>query len=337
MRSEGTGNTLFDFSNAAALFFRGPAAGILTATIVLFMVGGLLVPNSLGATAISGLLPFASVLAIIALGQMLVIQQGGIDLSVPGVVSLSAVVVSYAAQDPSIGPALAVLLALGAAGLSGLISGVLVSKVSVAPIVATLGVNALLYGVNISISGGTPVAFPQPLVDFANGRVASVSKLVLVLLIATLALAMLIKLTAFGRNFEAVGTNARAARAAGIEIDRYRVSAYILASMLYALGGTLLGGLMLLPSPQQGDSYLMPSIAAVVLGGTSLFGGRGNILATVIAAIFLTQLLQLVRTTGASIGVQYLFQGGAILVGIAIYSDRFTGLARQFFSPRKSP
>ena len=207
---------------------------------------------------------------------------------------------------------------------------------SVAPIVATLGVNALLYGVNISISGGTPVAFPESLVDFANGRFAGVSQLILVLVAVTIALLILIKATVFGRNFEAVGTNAKASRAAGIATDRYKLSAYILASMLYATGGIVLGGLMLLPSPQQGDGYLMPSIAAVVLGGTSLFGGRGNILATVIAAIFLTHLLQLVRTTGSSIGVQYLFQGGAILIGVAIYSESFTSLIRRWFDRRQT-
>ncbi len=77
---------------------------------------------------------------------------------------------------------------------------------------------------------------------------------------------------------------------------------------------------MWLPSAFQGDTYLMPSIAAVVLGGTSLFGGRGNLAATVIAALFLTQLQQLVLTTGASVGVQFLFQGGAIIVGVGVYS-----------------
>ncbi|RVC07263.1 ABC transporter permease, partial [Mesorhizobium sp. M7A.F.Ca.AU.002.02.1.1] len=99
-------------------------------------------------------------------------------------------------------------------------------------------------------------------------------------------------------------------------------------SLLYSAGGILLGGLMQLPSPQQGDNYLMPSIAATVLGGTSLFGGKGNLAATVIAALFLTQLQQLVLTTGASIGVQYLFQGAAILVGVGIYGLNFRNLKR---------
>jgi ribose transport system permease protein len=275
------------------------------------------------------------VLAVVSLGQMLVIQQGGIDLSVPGVVSLSAVVVSYAAQEPNIGTVGAVALALGVAAIAGLLSGLLVTRLLVAPIVATLGMNALLYGTNISISGGTPVAFPDGFVGLANSRVIGVSQLVLAVAIITAVLLVTLKATPFGRSFEAIGTNPRAARAAGIEAGRYRLSAYVIAALLYAVGGIMLGGLMFLPSPQQGDGYLMPSIAAVVLGGISLFGGRGNVLATIIAALFLTQLLQLVRTTGSSIGVQYLFQGAAILIGVAIYSDGIKSFVGSLFARRR--
>src|SRR5262249_308785 len=146
--------------------------------------------------------------------------------------------------------------------------------------------------------------------------------------VVTLVVTFLIKKTTFGRNFEAVGANVRAARAAGIVADRYQIAAYVGAALLYALGGILLGGLMQLPSPQQGDNYLMPSIGGTVLGGTSLFGGKGNLIATFIAALFLTQLQQLVLTTGASIGVQYLFQGAAILIGVGVYSFNFRNLKR---------
>jgi len=97
---------------------------------------------------------------------------------------------------------------------------------------------------------------------------------------------------------------------------------------------------MSLPSAFQGDTYLIPSIAAVVLGGTSLFGGAGNLAATVIAAVFLTQLQQLVLTTGASVGVQFLFQGGAIIVGVGVYSlrlNRLTGLLRKLGAQGPTP
>jgi ribose transport system permease protein len=150
--------------------------------------------------------------------------------------------------------------------------------------------------------------------------------LVFVALVITAIAAVVVKLTVPGRYFEAVGASNRAARAAGIVADNYQIAAYAAAAFLYAVGGIVLGGLMQTPSSQQGDAYLMPSIAATVLGGTSLFGGKGNLIATVVAAVFLTQLQQLVLTTGASVGIQYLFQGTTILIGVAVYGTNFRAL-----------
>ncbi len=317
-----------------AMPFRS-SGGILLATLLLFLLSWLVQPATLGSGALSGMIPFAAILAMVALGQTLVIQQGGIDLSVPGVVSLSGVIVAYySSSQPGIqeGTALGAAIALAylVALAAGLVNGLLVSRARVAPIVATIGTNALLYGVNIVISGGTPVQVPEAFSNFVDYKIFGVTTLAYIAVAATLVVGFIIKRTVFGRRFEAVGANARAARAAGIMPGRYQLAAYAGASLLYCSGGIFLAGLMSLPSAFQGDSYLIPSIAAVVLGGTSLFGGAGNLGATVIAAVFLTQLQQLVLTTGASVGVQFLFQGGAIIVGVGVYSLRLHRLAAWF-------
>jgi ribose transport system permease protein len=321
------------FAGLAGTWRRGgplrSSGGIALATLLLFLVSWLVAPGSLSSGGLMGMLPFAAILAIVALGQTLVIQQGGIDLSVPGVVSLSAVIVTYASVGRlgalGAAPAMALVYAFAAALLAGLVNGLLVSKARVAPIVATIGMNAVLYGINVRISGGTPVSMPAGILQFVNGRILGATTLAYVAVLVAVCVAFLVKRTVFGRRFEAVGANARAARASGVIPGRYQVAAYAAASCLYCLGGILLGGLMQLPSAFQGDTYLMPSIAAAVLGGTSLFGGKGNLAATVIAALFLTQLQQLVLTTGSSVGVQYLFQGGAIILGVGIYSLRLGG------------
>ena len=309
---------------------NGASGGIALATIVLFVGGWLIQRESLSSGALAGMLPFAAILAIVALGQTLVIQQGGIDLSVPGVVSLSGVIVSYySSSEPGMGGsslAIAIGYALGAALLAGLVNGLLVSRANVAPIVATIGMNSVLYGVDVHISGGTPVQVPASLSQFVDAKIFGVTTLIYIAIGMTCLVAFLVKKTVFGRRFEAVGANPRAARAAGVVAGRYQLAAYAGATLLYCLAGIFLAGLMQLPSAFQGDSYLMPSIAAVVLGGTSLFGGTGNLVATVIAALFLTQLQQLVLTTGSSLGVQYLFQGGAIVVGVGVYSVRLNRL-----------
>lgn len=311
------------------------SGGILIATILLFLLSWLLQPESLGRSAMSGMIPFAAILAIIALGQTLVIQQGGIDLSVPGVVSISGIIVAYyASNQPDVGIltlAMAIAFAYVVALIAGLINGLLVGKAHVAPLVATLGMNALLYGVNLKISGGTPVQVTAILSGFVDYKIFGVTTLAYLAIGIGCVVTFIIKRTAFGRRFEAVGANPRAARATGLVASYYQLAAYAGATLLYCTGGILLGGLMSLPSAFQGDVYLLPSIAAVVIGGTSLFGGRGNLAATVIAALFLTQLQQLVLTTGASVGVQFLFQGGAIIVGVAVYSlhwGKLTGWLR---------
>ncbi|WP_108610441.1 ABC transporter permease [Aminobacter sp. MSH1] len=310
-----------------------PTVGIFLATAILFVIGGIFVPQSVSSGAIYGMLPFASILVIVSLGQTLVIQQAGIDLSAPGIVSLSAVLVCYGyANDPiglgSVAPYL--VAAMVTAACAGFISGCLVTKLAIAPIVATLGMNALLYGLNMFISSGVPVPAPPSLTAFANGATFGINHLAYCALILALLANFVVKATVFGRTFEAVGASLRAARAAGIEADRYQISAYVGAAALYAIAGILLGSLMQTPSTQQGDSYLMLSIAATVLGGTSLFGGRGNLIATVVAAVFLTQLQQLVLTTGASLAVQYLFQGATILLGVAVYGTNLGAVVRHF-------
>ena len=255
----------------------------------------------------------------------------------PGVVSLSGVIVSYySSTEPGMGGStlgLAILYAFAVALVAGLVNGLLVAHARVAPIVATLGMNAVLYGVDVNVSGGTPVQVPESLSQFVDYKIFGVTSLAYIAVGGACLLTFIVKKTVFGRRFEAVGANARAARAAGVVPSRYQLAAYAGASLLYCMGGIFLAGLMHLPSAFQGDSYLMPSIAAVVLGGTSLFGGAGNLAATLIAAVFLTQLQQLVLTTDASVGVQFLFQGGAIVIGVGVYSlklNRLTGLLRNF-------
>ena len=139
-------------------------------------------------------------------------------------------------------------------------------------------------------------------------------------IVVTLIVAFLVKKTVAGRRFEGVGASESGARAAGLVVRRHKMSAYVAAMLLYCVAGILLAGIISRPSAFQGESYLLPSVAAVVLGGTSLLGGRGSVVASAVAALFLTQLDQLLLTSGASSAIQSLVEAGALVVGIAIYS-----------------
>jgi ribose transport system permease protein len=276
------------------------------------------------------MLPFAAILAIVAVGQTLVVQQGGIDLSVPGMISLTVVIVTrYPNGDSGKLPA-ALLFAFAAAVAAGVITGVLVSRVGITAIVTTLGMNALLYGGVLQISGGTPRTTTDVLHNFASGRVFGVPTTVPIAIAITAVVGFLVKRTVAGRRFEGVGASNSGARAAGLTVRRYQLSAYVGATVLYCAGGVLLAGVVSTPSAFQGDSYLLPSVAAVVLGGTSLLGGRGSVVASAVAALFLTQLDQLLLTSGVSNAAQNLVEAGALVVGLAIYSVPWRRLRQSF-------
>jgi ribose transport system permease protein len=304
----------------AAVLLSGAATGIVVATVLLFLISWILQPESVRQSSLLGMLPFAAVLAIVAAGQTLVIQQGGIDLSVPGVVSLTVVIVTHYPNGDASKLPTALLLSLAAAIGAGLLSGLLVSRVGIAPIVTTLGMNSLLYGEVINISGGTPRTTTANLQSFATSKVAGIPTTVIVAIVVVAIVALLVKRTVIGRRFEGVGASAAGARAAGLIVPRYKLGAYVAATVLYWAGGVLLAGVVSTPSSFQGDGYLLPSVAAVVLGGTSLLGGRGSVAASAVGALFLTQLNQFLLTTGASTAVQSLVQAAALVFGIAIYT-----------------
>ncbi len=298
----------------------GASLPIIGATVALFVVSAIFEPDSVRHSAILGMLPLAAVLAIFAMGQTLVIQQGGIDLSVPGMVSLTLVLVTQYPSGDSGRLGVAIGLAFVATIAAGVLSGFIISYLRVTPIVATLGMNAVLYGFVLQISGGNPTSTTGALSSFAGGDVAGIPTAVIIAVVLAGITALVIKRTVAGRRFEAVGASLPGARAAGVEARRYQLAAYACAGCLYCAGAILLGGILGTPNLFQGDSYLLPSVAAVVLGGTSLLGGRGSVIATAIAALFISQLNQFVLVLGASNGVQNLVDAGALGAGLAIYS-----------------
>jgi ribose transport system permease protein len=184
--------------------------------------------------------------------------------------------------------------------------------------------NALLYGGVLEISHGTPRDTTAALYSFANKSVLGLPTTVWIAIAVTAVVGFVVKRTVVGRRFEAVGANAVAARASGLGIMPYKLGAYIAASLLYCSAGVLLAGVVKTPSAFQGDSYLLTSVAAVVLGGTSLLGGVGSVVASAMGALFLSQLEQLVLTTGVNNAVQYLIEAAAIAAGVAVYNVRWS-------------
>jgi ribose transport system permease protein len=298
------------------------SAGIWSATGLLFAVSEIFQPKSLGSSALAALWPFAAVLILAAVGQTLIVQQRGIDLSVPGFISLTVVLVTHIPNGNSakLGPAilLAYLISLAAGALNGL----LVTRVGITPIVQTLGMNAVLYGIDLGITQGTPTQTTSALQSFAGASPAGIPLPLIIALVSVFVIEFAIKRTSFGRRFEASGANAAAGRAAGLRGGRHQFAAYLGAAALYCTAGILLAGIVSQPDPFQGNDYLLPSVAAVALGGTSLLGGVGSVIASAVGAVFLSQLQQFVLATGASAAVQNLVQASALALAVTIYGLR---------------
>jgi ribose transport system permease protein len=292
---------------------------IWPATIVLFILSPILAQGSVSGSSILIVFSFASILAIAAIGQTLVIQQGGLDLTVPGVMSVAAVLVSkYPAGDSSQFPIWA-LIAIASGALSGLVNGVAITRFRITPFVATLAVNALLYGTVLYMTKGTSTqAVPAVLADFTVGRVGRIPNLAIVAVIFVVLFEIAIRAATIGRRFVAVGANNRAARAAGMRVIGIQVATYVVAGAVYATAGVLLAGYLGIPSLLVGNSYLLPTIAAVVLGGTSLLGGAGSVAATAIGALFLTQLQQVTLGMGAAASMQDIIEAVIIAIGMGL-------------------
>ena len=314
--------------------------GLITigvATVLLFVVCAIAAPSSVAPGSLQGMLPIAAVLAVAGLGQMLVVQQGGIDLSVAGAMSLAVVTVTHI-PDQNDGLLLpAVLLASGFAVVAGLANGLLIGGLGLNPIIATLGTNALLYGANLAISGGRPRITTNALQDVMTGSVLGVPTSVFFAVAALVLVTVLVRRTVPGRRFEFVGANPRAARAVGLRTRVHQTSAYVWAQLLYCLAGVMIAGITAQPSAYSGDAFLLISVAVVVLGGTSLLGGRGFPLATVVAAVFLQQLVQFVLALGVSTAIQTIVQAAALALGVSLYTVDWRGIARRIAGRRRRP
>lgn len=311
--------------------------GMLTvsaALVLLLACSVIFAPTSVDHSALLGMLPFAAVLAVVGIGQTLVVQQGGIDLSVPGAVSLAVVISTHFPEGDDGRLPAALAYGLGVALAFGVLNGLLIGWRGLNPIVATLGTNALLFAVVLGISGGSPRRTTDLLRHVTGGVTAGIPNSVYIAVAVVTIAAVVMKLTVGGRRFEAIGANPVAAAATGLPVTMYRVGAYVWAQVLYWLAGVMLAGIIAQPTAFQGNDYLLSSVAAVVLGGTSLLGGRGFLVPTAIAAVFLSQLEQFVLALGVSFGVRTLVEAGVFTIGVALYSVDWAALRQRFGSSR---
>jgi len=294
---------------------------VVIATAVLIVGGGVIAPSTVSVGALQLMLPFFAVLAVASIGQHLVIQQRGLDLSVAGIMSFSAVIVSaLPSATAGVAETLAfVALALGMGIGIGAVNGVLVAFLRVNSLVTTIGMNSLMLGITTYVTSGFSQQVPPPLNEFGIGRFLEVPLTLYVMIVIAAVAIFLLEKTTVGRRYIATSVNPEAAIAVGIPLDSYRVATYALAGFCYAAAGVLLAGYVLSPTVFSGLPYLLATIAAVVVGGNPIGGGmRGSVAATVAGALFLTYLGQLVLAVGFETSAQNIVQAVIIVASVGV-------------------
>lgn len=295
---------------------------IWIAVLGLYALAALISPPMLQLGQVFNILQVAAFLGVIALGQFVVVLSGGIDLSQAGVVTLTNIVATSVilGQDAMVLPAVALCLGL-ALGI-GFLSGIMVAVFGITPLVATLGMNALLFGAALVYTGGAPRGAGAPALDvIGNGNLAGLPVSTLIWLGLAAALWAVMRGTVLGRWLYAVGGNARAAHMMGVPVERVTVTAYVLSALMAACGGLLLTAYVGNPSLGIGNPYLFTSVAAVVVGGAALSGGIGSVPATVGGAIFITVLGSFTNIVRVSTGAQFIIQGALILISVYAYRE----------------
>jgi ribose transport system permease protein len=313
-----------ELSPAAALRRRiDPAVAWAFGCIVLVLIVGSFYSRSfLSPEYLLQQLKVASFLGVIATGSMIVILLGQIDLSVPWVVAVGGMMATAATGWGPLGEMLAIPVGVGCGVLLGLVNGAGVALLRLPSMVVTLAVNAVAQGLMVVHTGGfSPQASSSPamrLLATGDTLFGAPNALVVWAIVGACTLFLLTR-TTFGRTVYAIGNRERAAYLSGARTGIVVIAAFAIAGGLSAFGGVLLAGYASKAAQAMGDPYLLPAIAAVVLGGTSILGGRGNYLGTVAGVILITLLQSILSVMQIEEFGRHVIYGVVIIVMLLIY------------------
>ncbi|MBL8583250.1 MAG: ABC transporter permease [Rhizobiaceae bacterium] len=306
-------------------FLRRADPAVLTAFVciaLLLVFGSLYSTSFLSPEYLLQQLKVASFLGVIATGMMIVILLGQIDLSVPWVVSAGAMMACAAAAYGTAGVALAIPFGVLCGVAIGLVNGIGVAYLRIPSMIITLATNAVAQGLMVVYTGGfSPQdSAPEAMRWLATGfLLPGVPNAVLIWAIVGAAAVFLLTRTTFGRSVYAIGNRERAAYLSGIDTRRVVLIAFAISGGLSAFGGVLLAGYASKAAQSMGDAYLLPAIAAVVLGGTSILGGRGSYLGTVAGVILITLLQSILSVMQMPEAGRQVIYGVVIVAMLLLY------------------
>ncbi|MGF1619854.1 MAG: ABC transporter permease [Rhodomicrobiaceae bacterium] len=315
---------------AARLFSSGAHQKLLAfASLIALLIGFTLAsPNFMQMSNIIAILQATSVNGVLAIGVTLVIITGGIDLSVGTLMTFCSVIAGVVLTYWGLPLPLGIIAAIAAGALCGLTSGTFVAKMKIPPFIATLGMMLMLKGLSLVISGTRPIYFNDTpgFTDISSGSLIGavipglpIPNGVLILFLVAIATSYILGRTILGRYTFALGSNEEAVRLSGVNTDAWKMAIYALAGGICGIAGLLIASRLNSAQPALGLGYELEAIAAVVIGGTSLAGGRGTILGTLIGALIMSVLANGLRILSVAQEWQTVVTGAIII--LAVYAD----------------
>jgi ribose transport system permease protein len=315
-------------SSGVATQPRGVNAVRLTPTVVISAVVVLLLlvsqfaitGNFFSRSTLSTLTPSVGILILVAIGQAFVIGTGGIDLSLPATMTLVGALLLKESAGQSDQLIQALIVCAGVCIAIGLVNGILIEALGLSSLVVTLAVGQLVAGGTRLYRGPVPPVqqVPHTLAKWASADVGGVSYILMFSFVLAGITTYFLHRAVVGRRLVAGSTAERAAVFSGIKARLYRVAAYVVAALIYGVGGLLAAGQTGTPDLTLGDPYLLTSLVAVVLGGAVLTGGRVSPIATLMGAIFITVLDFDLRVEGLSAGARMIVQGAVLVIGLSL-------------------
>jgi len=298
--------------------FKKPWIWAYLGTIMVWLITVSFTRGQGAGDIITAALSFATFTVIVGIGQMFVITTGpgNIDLSIPANIALSGAVTMKIMDGSNEMLLIGFLVAMGCGLAVGIVNYSLIRILRIPPIIATLSSSFLVMSTAIAYGRGLKIKPPPLLADFTTMRVLGVPVLALVVIALAFGFSVVLNRTLYGRSVLAIGQNMRAAWLAGIKIERIRFATYVLSALLASLCGLFLAGFSGGASLNMGEEYLLGSIAVVVIGGTSVAGGKSNVPGIWGAALFMFLLVTMLNTVGASGGVRLIMTGLIIIAVI---------------------
>ncbi|TWD98531.1 monosaccharide ABC transporter membrane protein (CUT2 family) [Neobacillus bataviensis] len=318
--------SLLDLATSQSVMKRGNTGkllakyGIYIAFAILFVILSISSESFLTTTNIINILRQVSIIGIVAIGMSFVIITGGIDLSVGSIMALSAVVASsFAKADSSYSLIIPIMIGLTVGLACGLINGVLVAKWKVAPFIATLGMMTAARGLAMVYTNGRPViGLNNSYNNIGSGYILGLPIPVIIFIFIVAIGIFLLNFTVYGRHVFATGGNEQSAKLSGIRVNSVKIGVYAIAGLLAGAGGMILSSRIMSGSPVLGQGYELDAIAAVVIGGTSLFGGVGSIVGTLIGVLIIGVMNNGLDLLNVSSYYQQILKGTIIVIAVLL-------------------